>query len=170
MSKKFFLFLLVYLLISILFLSQCSKSGVKREYYGTFYANDCGVSHGGHEWAGDYTASLVVHGAKGTLTLVFSVGLGDYLTKHQFSVSDFSQAGGMLSFKIEGRQTLLEWVENDTIWNGDYDNHYIANNTDDAQERIGQLPVEVFTGFRSHYYIELRLKSTQPESRFSLVH
>ncbi|MFB0566526.1 MAG: hypothetical protein ACETWK_12730 [Candidatus Aminicenantaceae bacterium] len=169
MLKKVYWFLLLYLLILVLFLSHCSKSKSRIEYFGTFYANDCGVSHGGYEWAGDYTATLVIDDSKGTLSLVFSMGLGDYLTKHQFTVSDFSQAGGMLSFNIEGRQALLEWVENDTIWNGDYDNHYIANNSDDVQERIGQLPIEVFTGFISHYYIELRLKSAQPESRFNLV-
>lgn len=152
----------------ILFFSLhgCSKNSPRKEFFGSFYANDSGISHGGFEWGGEYDATLLINGTKGDLILEFSIGIGDYLTKHEFTVSDFSEAGGSLSFKINGKPILLVFVENDRIWNGQYNNHYIGNNSDDASERLGLLPVEVFTGLKAHYYVELRLENTQSSSRF----
>jgi hypothetical protein len=161
------LFLISLLLLS---LSGCHKTSQKKEYYGDFYANDCGVSHGGFEWAGGYEASLVVHGDEGTLEITFIIGLGDYLTKHSYSVNDFVEAGGHMSFKVEGRTASLVLIENDQIWGGKYNNHFSGNNSDEPSERIGWLPVEVFKGYRSHYYVDLRLKSLESSSPFFLLH
>ncbi len=159
---------IVFVLILIVILGGCHKFP-KKEFFGTFYANDCGVSHGGFEWAGGYTASLVVSGSKGDLTLAFETGLGDPLTSHQFSISDFAEAAGNMSFKIEGKAANLVFVENDTIWNGNYNDHFIANKSDEPSERIGSLPIESFYGFKSHYYIELRLKPKEASSRFFMT-
>jgi len=157
-SRKILIVIFAFVLIVVL--TGCRKS-FKKEFFGTFYANDCGVSHGGFEWSGGYKASLVVSGSKGDLTLTFEIGLGDPLTVHQFSVSDFAETAGNMSFKLGGKAATLVFVENDTIWNGDYSNHFIANKSDEPSERIGSLPIEPFSGFRSHYYIELRLKPNE---------
>ena len=45
----------VWMSFCLLILGTCGPSSSK-EYFGEFYANDCGVSHGGFEWAGGYTA------------------------------------------------------------------------------------------------------------------
>lgn len=162
-SKKILNIIFAFILIVII--SGCHKSS-KEDFFGSFYANDCGVSHGGFEWAGGYKASLVVSGNKGDLTLTFEIGLGDPLTVHQFSISDFVEAAGNMTFKIEGKAATLVLVENDTIWNGEYSNHFVANKSDDLSEKIGSLPIEPFYGFKSHYYIELRLRPKQAPSRF----
>lgn len=158
-------------LISLLFLnlSGCHKTSQKKEYYGDFYANDCGVSHGGFEWAGGYKAALTVYGDEGTLEITFTIGLGDYLTKHKFSVSDFVEAAGSMNFKIEGRAASLVLIESDQIWGGKYNNHFSGNNSDNLSERIGWLPVEAFNGLRPHYYVDLRLKSLESSSHLFIL-
>jgi len=166
LSKRILVVIFSFALLFIL--NSCSKSP-EIEFSGSFYANDCGVSDGGFEWAGEYTASLAVRGSKGDLTLSFKTGLGDPLTRHQFSISDFAEAGGYMSFKIDGKAFFLEFVENETIWNGEYNNHFIGNRTDNPSEKIGWLAIEPFSGFKSHYYIELRLKPKETMSRFSLI-
>lgn len=135
------------------------KTSETHEFIGSFYANDCGVSHGGFEWAGDYTASLSVTGTKGRLILTFDIGLGDPLKVHNFNISDFRDLGTSLSFRLEGKSTQLVWVEKDNIWDGTHDSRFIGNNSDQASEQVGHLPIEVFYGFRSHYYVELRLRA-----------
>lgn len=164
-TKGTILFLFSFILL--LNLWACHKSSVRKEFFGEFYANDCGESHGGFEWAGSYTASLVINGSKGTLDITFSIGLGDYLKKHKYSVSDFAEAAGSMSFKIEGRKTTLVFTESDQIWGGQYNNYFIGNNSNNLSERIGWIPVKAFEGLRSHYYVELRLKSSEPRSLFS---
>lgn len=159
---------IIVLFVFFIVLNGCPGSSDKKEFSGEFLTNDNGESHGGFEWAGEYTAGLIVRGTKGDLTLTFSTGLGDYLTRHQFSISDFAEAGGSMSFKIEGRAASLVLVEDDTIWNGKYDGYFTANKSSNASEQIGHLPIEPFSGFSSHYYIDLRLKPLRPQSGFSL--
>ncbi len=167
-SKQTIAIIIVFLFFIIL--NGCPGSGITQEYSGEFLANDSGVSHGGFEWGSQYEASLVIRGSKGDLILVHKIGLGDYLTKHQFSVSDFAEAAGHISFKIEGWATSLVLVEQDTIWNRQYDGYFAGNKTDDPAEQIGYLPIEPFEGLNPHYYIDLRLLSDRDEpDLFNLV-
>ncbi len=136
----------------------CTNNSEKKQYSGTFYANDSGVSHGGFEWGGEYAASLEVVGKHGTLSLILSVGLGDPLTRHQYTVADFSEAGGTMNFRIEGWSATLLSVDNDRIWDGKYNNYFSANKSQDSSEQIGLLPLDVFSGLGPSYYIDLRLK------------
>lgn len=158
------------MVIVLVHLSACHKASMKKEYFGEFYANDCGESHGGFEWAGEYSASLIIDGNKGSLRLTFSIGLGDPLKRHEYSVSDFAEGAGGMSFKIEGKAAFLLLVEDDHIWDGKYNGYYAANWTSNPSEQIGQLPIGAFSGFRPHYYIELRLKPLEPQSSFFRVH
>ena len=143
-------------LMAVLCLSCCFFLPVQIVYEGSFHANDSSESHGGFEWAGGYSATLEIRGTRGKLFLSFETGLGDYLQKHTYSVSSFVEAGGQMNFKTKGRQVNLVFVAKDTIWNGEYDNHYVGNNSSRAAEKLGHLPVEIFPGFRPHYYVELR--------------
>jgi hypothetical protein len=143
--------------VSILCLSGCFLFQPQIVYKGSFHANDSGESHGGFEWAGEYSARLEVRRRTGKLIITFEIGLGDYLRKHLYSVSHFIEASGQLKFKIQHRDVNLVYIEKDTLWDGQYNNQCIANNSSKIEERIGHLPVDIFPGFRSHYYVELRL-------------
>jgi len=161
---------------SVLWLASMAQSscntGPTRTYAGVFYANDCGVSHGGFEWAGEYNARLELSGEKGTLELFFSVGLGDPLERHRFSVRNFAEAtgAGILTFTLEGRPSELRLVDEDLIWNGHFDGYYAGLKSDEPSEQIGRLPIEVFEGFRPHYYIDLRLKPGQEKPHLFFSH
>jgi hypothetical protein len=156
-------------LVSLITFTHCHEEQLTQEYRGSFHANDSGESHGGFEWAGQYDAALTIRGNEGELSLAFSKGLGDPLTIHNFSITDFSQTSSGLTFVIEGKEALLPFVEKDTIWNGQYDRSYIANNSSKVPEQIGKLPIEAFTGFQPHYYIELRLTPAEPAQSLSRV-
>lgn len=154
--KFFWVFsLFLFLMIGV----KGCQSGEKREYTGSFYTNDSGESHGGFEWAGSYTAHLTVEGEKGNLVLDFSKGLGDPLSRHQFSVRDFVDLGNELNFRLQGYSVVLVKRDEDPIWSGEYTGYYIGNHTSKESEKVGKLSVEIFSGLRPHYYVELRLKS-----------
>jgi hypothetical protein len=160
-SKQTIAIIIVFLLFIIL--NGCPGSRVTNEYTGEFLANDSGVSHGGFEWGSQYSASLVIRGTRGDLILTHEIGLGDYLRKHEFSISEFTEVAGNISFKIEGRAASLVLIEEDTIWNRQYNGYFTGNKTSDLSERIGYLPIEPFVGFNSRFYIDLRLLPEQPE-------
>lgn len=142
----------------------CPSSVSRREYAGVFQANDSGQSGGGFEWAGLYTARLTAAGDRASLEITFSQGLGDPLTRHQFAVTEFAEAAGMISFKIVGRRAVLVLADSGETWDGKYKNSYSANRSDLASEQIGTLPIDAFSGFKSHYYIEIRLKAVRKEA------
>jgi hypothetical protein len=156
-------------LVSLIAFTHCHEEQPTQEYRGSFHANDSGESHGGFEWAGEYDAALTVQDHRGELVLVFSRGLGDPLKIHSLSITAFSQTNAELKFMIDGRDALLHFVEKDTIWNEQYDKRYIANNSTKVAEQIGKLPIEPFTGFRPHYYIELRLAPAEPAQNLHQV-
>ncbi len=160
-SKQTIAFIVVFLLFIIL--KGCPTQGITHEYSGEFLANDSGVSHGGFEWGSEYTASLVIRGTRGDLILIHKIGLGDYLKKHEFSVTDFAEVAGNISFKIDGRAASLFAVEEDLIWNRKYDGYFTGNKTSDPAEKVGHLPIDAFAGFNSSFYVDLRLLPDQPE-------
>lgn len=160
-SKQTIAFIVVFLLFIIL--KGCPTLGITHEYAGEFLANDSGVSHGGFEWGSQYTVGLVIRGTRGDLILTHKMGLGDYLRKHEFLVTDFAEAAGNISFKIEGRAVSLFLVEEDTIWNRQYDGYFTGNKTSNPAEKVGYLPIDPFVGFNSSFYIDLRLLPAQSE-------
>jgi len=167
-SKQTIAIIIVFLLFIIL--NGCPNSRVTKEYTGEFLANDSGVSHGGFEWGSQYSVSLVIRGTKGDLILTHEIGLGDYLEKHKFSISDYAEAAGNISFMIEGRAASLVLIEEDNIWNRQYDGYFTGNKTSDPSEKIGYLPIEPFIGFNYRFYIDLRILPEQPESDlFNLI-
>lgn len=145
------------LAISIILLS-CSEKIEEAKLEGSFYTNDSGSAKGGFEWAGEYKASIEIVNGFGTLYLQQISGLGDPLTEHRLKVEDFEMDDSKIEMKINGFKAILLWTEKDRIWNGEYNFHYIGNNSEIISERIGSLNPASFPGLLEHYYVELRFK------------
>jgi len=131
-----------------------------KELRGSFFVSDAGRSHGGFEYNAEWDATLSLVGGDGVLTLELNVGLGDALKRHKYNVTDYSIDSKKISMKIDGKEVVLELVEKDKVWNGQFDNYYIASWGSDAppEEIIGKISPTIFPGLELHYYVELRLK------------
>lgn len=145
------------LAISIILLS-CSEKIEETKLEGSFYTNDSGSAKGGFEWAGEYKASIEIVNGFGTLYLQQISGLGDPLTEHRLKIEDFEMDDSKIEMKINGFKAIILWTEKDRIWNGEYNFHYIGNNSEIISERIGSLNPASFPGLLEHYYVELRFK------------
>ncbi len=128
------------------------------------FISDAGRSHGGFEYTASYDASMTVRGNTGKLELKLKIGLGDALEKHTYDVTDFTMNIQRISCLVDGRRVVLVWVENDTVWDHEYDRHYIASWGGDAppEEIKGQISPQIFPGLAEHYYVELRLRREKP--------
>ena len=147
------------LLLILLFAGNgCIERDITGALRGSFYANDCGEPRGGFEWAGDYYANITLNKGFGKLIIEFKIGLGDPLEKHEYSVVLQTYTTDYISIMINGKKVILEWVENDTIWNT-WHNYYIARYgiNMDENDIIGAIQPIIFPGLYIHYYVELRL-------------
>ena len=117
---------------------------------GSLYFNDSGEHHGGFEAAMQWNVTLSVKAGYGLLIVTPEPGYmnNERLQKWSYSISGFQITEECIVMAIDGHQVVLEFVENDTIWNT-YDNHYIS-----ATPAISPT---IFPGFISHFYVELRL-------------
>jgi len=171
--KKMSLFKTLLLFVIFIFsLIYCSndEEGKQKKYSGNFYVNDSGRSHGGFEYTQGYEATMTVTDNKGELKITYPrSGLGDKLDRHNFKITDFEGTDEYLKFKIDNRNIKMVYVEEDNIWNGDYNNYYFANRTTEESEALGTLHYEVFYGLKSTYYLELRLKQDNSESNSNLL-
>ncbi len=164
MTEKGFDFKLILMKGKILILAfslcifSCNEKIEEAKLEGSFYTNDSGSAKGGFEWAGEYKARLEIVSGVGTLYLEKISGLGDPLTDHSLKVEDFKIDGSKIEMKINGFKAVLIWTEKDKIWDGEYNLHYIGNNSQDISERIGSLNPSSFPGLFEHFYVELRLK------------
>lgn len=140
------------------FLSSCQEEIEEARLEGSFYTNDSGSARGGFEWAGEYRARLEIFNGSGTLYLEQVSGLGDPLTRHDLKVEEFKMDDKRIEMKINGSRAVLLWTEKDKIWNGEYNFHYIGNNSINPSEKIGTLSPSSFPGLPEHYYVEIRLK------------
>ncbi len=117
---------------------------------GSLYFNDSGVHHGGFEAAMQWNVTLNVKAGFGLLVVTPEPDYmnNDVLLKWSYSVMGFQVTEEQMIMTIEGHLVVLHFVENDTVWNT-YDNHYICSTPN--------LSPSIFSGFLSHYYVELRL-------------
>ena len=149
---------LIIIIVSVdIYLNQIAP---KPEYWtGSLFVSDAGRSHGGFEYNAEWDATLTIKGTTGNLKLTLRIGLGDVMTKHEYLVADFRRESDTVSMKIDGQTLVLIWVENDTIWNHEYDRYYIASwGSDSPRDEIrGTISPTIFTGLAPHYYEELRL-------------
>ncbi|MFX1491868.1 MAG: hypothetical protein ACFFBU_06385, partial [Promethearchaeota archaeon] len=72
----------------------------------------------------------------------------EMLLKWIYHIGEFQITEEQIVMDIDGHPAVLEFVENDTIWNR-YHNHYISATPD--------LSPTIFPGFLNYYYVELRL-------------
>ena len=117
---------------------------------GSLYFNDSGEHHGGWEATCQWNVALTVKAGLGVLMVTPEPDFlnGERLLKWSYHVSGFQISAEQIVMAIDGHPVVLEFVENDTIWNS-YHNHYICATPD--------LSPASFPGLMSHYYVELRL-------------
>jgi hypothetical protein len=136
-----------------------------RTFAGSMFVSDAGQSHGGFEYNAEWTANLTVVGDTGMLRLTLKTGLGDALTKHEYAVTEFKKddptlSWRLISFSLNGNPVKLVLIGNDTIWNGQFSNYYIASWGAEApgEEIRGLIKPTYFDGLADFWYVELRLK------------
>ena len=136
-----------------------------RTFAGSMFVSDAGQSHGGFEYNAEWTANLTVVGDTGMLTLTLKTGLGDALTKHEYAVTEFKKddptlSWRLISFSLNGNPVKLVLIGDDTIWNGQFSNYYIASWGAEApgEEIRGLIKPTYFEGLPDFWYVELRLK------------
>ncbi len=117
---------------------------------GSLNFNDSGQHHGGWEATCNWNVSLAVKAGSGILVVTPEPDLmnGEILLKWSYHISAFQITEEQIVMAIDGHPVVLEFVENDTIWDR-FHNHYIC--------AIPDLSPTIFPGLMSHYYVELRL-------------
>ena len=117
---------------------------------GSLYFNDSGEHHGGWEATCQWNVDLSVKAGLGILVVTPEPDFmnGEVLLKWIYQISGFQTTTEQIAMAIDGHPVVLEFVENDTIWNS-YHNHYIC--------ATPALSPTIFPGLMSHYYAELRL-------------
>ena len=127
---------------------------------GTFFVSDAGRSHGGFEFAADYKTKFNVTNGEGIMKITLDTGIGDPLEKHVYSITNlkiFPQK--IITMNIDNHPVKLVFVKNDTIWNGQFNNNYIASWGSDApkEEIKGIISPSIFPGLVDFWYVELRI-------------
>lgn len=149
------------------------------EFEGSLMASDAGVSKGGFEWTASYIAhwkiSKETH--EGVLNITLDIGLGsqfpDEANSVELQVNDFHFNGTAVTFTCWGGMeekiffVRMDFVENDTIWAGQYNNHYMAIQSSDPTEIRGLIDSSMIPGFIDWFYVELRLSSSADLSAFT---
>jgi len=142
----------------ILVFAACYSSTVMLN--GTLYASDAGNAGEGFEYAATWYAELAVEGTTGTISFELVFGQADRMTKFDYNVTNFTMDSDWVAMKIDGNPVELEWVSQETVWGGEYDDYYIASNVGNVpqDELRGNITTDVFQGFASNFYVELRLR------------
>jgi hypothetical protein len=117
---------------------------------GSLNFNDSGEHHGGWEASCQWNVSLTVKAGFGVLVVTPEPDFmnGEVLLKWSYRISGFQITTEQIAMAIDGHPVVLEFVDNDTIWNT-YHHHYIS--------ATPALSPTIFPGLMSHYYVELRL-------------
>jgi hypothetical protein len=117
---------------------------------GSLNFNDSGEHHGGWEATCQWNVTLTVKSGSGLLIVTPEPDMmnGETLLKWIYHISEFQLTEERIVMAIDGHPVVLEFIENDTIWNM-YHNHYICAKPD--------LSPTIFPGLLSYYYAELRL-------------
>ncbi len=133
---------------------------------GSMFISDAGESHGGFEFTADYKVTLapshgvvMYSGDEVTMELVLRIGLGDPLSAHEVDVRiTYDPASDRICMTMVKTTFQLVHVFEDTVWDHEFDGHYIASWGGYApEEEIRGLIGPTAFGLPDHYYIELRL-------------
>ena len=127
---------------------------------GTFFVSDAGESHWGFESTAEYKTEFDVTNGIGTLTITQITGLGDPLEKHVYSITDLKiKKFNKITMNIDEYPVELIFVNNDIIWNHQFDNNYIASWGGFAPENEikGMISPLIFPGLPDFWYVELSI-------------
>jgi hypothetical protein len=123
---------------------------------GTLFVNEGGYANATSTATGSYNVTLTAQKGSGSFLLTFISGT-DLVKDHLLSFSNYTIDTNHVSMVIGGHTVTLPWEDNDTIWNHQYDNNYIASWGPSAptHEVRGQVTASLF-GLPSTDYVELR--------------
>jgi hypothetical protein len=126
-------------------------------FQGRLRVSDWPTSRGNYTCAADYETKLAVIGTSGHVTFTFSGGTCDLLEEKVIRLSGFNLTDTAITFSVGDRKVRLDLVVEDNVWNGAYDEHYIASRSWDEGELRGAISSTIFPGVEPDYYLELRV-------------
>jgi hypothetical protein len=149
----------VALIVSLVFVGyayQVLAPATNGVLFGTLFVNEGGYSNATSTETGSYNVTLTAQKGSGSLLLTFLSGK-DLVQNRLLSFSNYTINTNQVSMDISGHAITLPWEDNDTVWNHQYDNNYIASWGPSAPpyEVRGQVSVSVF-GLPATDYVELR--------------
>ncbi len=133
---------------------------------GSMFISDAGSSHGGFEMTVEYSlrisptrGDVIYTGSMVMLEIEYEIGLGDPIESHELEMRmDYNPFTDEVTLQMTKTRLRFVYVEQDVVWNHQYDDHYIASWGGDApQEEIRGNINPVFFGLPAHYYVEMRL-------------
>ncbi|UCG03225.1 MAG: hypothetical protein JSW11_04385, partial [Candidatus Heimdallarchaeota archaeon] len=131
------------LVVQLIFLTNLQSEFVVFE--GSMFASDAGISHGGFEWTASYNARWLISrkSSDGIMNITLSEGLGSHfsngVTSVEIPITDFFFNGSSIGFLIQNMEVFLDFVEYDTIWDGMYNNQFIAVQSLNSSEICGSI-------------------------------
>ncbi len=159
-SGKWLLVLsVVTMLVSIVFVGYAFKAVApvsNGTLFGTMFVNDGGYANATSGSTASYNVTLTAQKGSGSLLLTFLSGK-DLVQNHLLTFTNYTIDTNKVSMVIGGHTVVLPWEDNDTIWNHQYDNNYIASSGPSAPqpEMRGQVSASVF-GLPTSDYVEFR--------------
>lgn len=139
---------------------EVCEGSISGTYLGSFYVNEAGSPKGDSNYTATYAANLTTVSGVGVLFLVYVSGDGDQLAQQVFNVSGFCAEEDAIRLTLEGNDVTLDWVAEDLVWEGNYNDHFIASwgPEADPEEDRGLIFAHYFPGLAEDYYVELRLQ------------
>jgi hypothetical protein len=134
---------------------------------GSLFVSDAGSSHGGFEMTVEY--SIIMSPAVGdtmytggvvSLEFRHQIGLDDPIDEHLLEMRmTYEPSADAITLQKAKTRLVMPHFEDDSIWDGKYDGHYIASWGGDAppEEIRGEITPRFF-GLPDHYYVEMRLR------------
>jgi hypothetical protein len=159
-SGKWLLLLsVVALMVSLIFVGyayQALAPASNGVLLGTLFVNEGGYSNATSTKTASYNVTLTAQKGSGSLLLTFLSGT-DLVQNHLLSFANYTISTNHVSMVISGHAITMPWEDNDTVWNHQYDNNYIASSgpSAPAYEVRGQVSASVF-GLPAADYLEFR--------------
>jgi hypothetical protein len=149
----------VALMVSLVFVGyayQALAPASNGVLFGTLFVNEGGYSNATSTRTALYNVTLTAQKGSGSLLLTFLSG-SDLVQNHLLYFTNYTIDSNDISMVMGGHAIAMPWEDNDTVWNHQYDNNYIASSgpSAPAYEIRGQLNASVF-GLPATDYVEFR--------------
>jgi hypothetical protein len=124
--------------------------------FGTLFVNEGGYSNATSTQTASYNVTLTAQKGSGSLLLTFLSG-SDLVQNHLLYFTNYTIDTNHVAMVISGSAITMPWEDNDTVWNHQYDNNYIASSgpSAPAYEVRGQVSTSLF-GLPAADYLEFR--------------